>query len=81
MVVLPLLLILQIGLLFATPSLQQWADSISHVPQGEGWGAFGTIFWELWLCLLTLLLFAIAAIWRLVGWIAGKSKARKDSDA
>jgi uncharacterized BrkB/YihY/UPF0761 family membrane protein len=81
MVVLPLLLILQIGLLFATPSLQQWADSISHVPQGEGWGTMGLILWELWLCVLTVLLMGIVAMWWLVGSIAGKMRTRKDSDA
>ena len=81
MVVLPLLLILQIVLCLATPSLQKWADSISHLPQGEGWGTFGLILWELWLCLLTVLLIAIVALWWVVGWIAGKTRARKGSKA
>ena len=79
MVVLPLLLIVQIGLCIATPSLARWSDSISHKPQGEDWGTFGLVLWEFYFCLLTLLLLVIAALWRLVGWIAGKTRRRKDS--
>jgi hypothetical protein len=74
MAVLLLLLALQIGLCIATPSLDHWADSISHKPQGEDWGTFGLVLWELYFLLLTLLLLVIAALWWLVGWIAGKTR-------
>jgi len=79
MVVLALLLTVQIGLCVATPWLARWSDSIAHRPQGEDWGTFGLVLWEFYLCLLTLLLLGIAALWRLVGWIGGKTRERKGS--
>jgi hypothetical protein len=67
MLVLLALLFCEIALCLATPVLEARVDSLMHIPQGEGWGTFGVVLWELWLIALTLLLMLCTAVWRLVG--------------
>jgi len=71
---LTLLLVLELVGILATPALTRWYDTQFHIPGREGWGAFGTVLWELLLIAGTALLWLISFIWWLAPAITGKAK-------
>jgi hypothetical protein len=75
LVVLAMLLMLQIGMLIATPALTQRWDGIQHQPAGEGWGTFGLLLWEILFCVANVVSMVIAGVWWLIALTMGKRRA------
>lgn len=74
LLVLALLLVVQLLLIVATPSLSQSWDTAHHVPKGEGWGTFSLLVGQLSLCLWNLATMLLTCIVWLILWLHRRSK-------
>jgi hypothetical protein len=74
LLVLAALLVFQLILIAATPSLAQRWDTAHHVPAGEGWGTFSLLVGQLSLCAWNLaVMFLTCVVWFIL-WLYRRNK-------
>ena len=74
LLVLATLLVAQLILVVATPSLSQQWDTAHHVPAGEGWGTFGLLVGQLSLCFYNVVAMLLTCIWWLIASLIRRRK-------
>ena len=81
LLVLAVILVIQLLLVVATPTLSQRWDTAHHVPGGEGWGTFGLLVGQLSLCAWNLaVMFLTCVVWFIL-WLHRRRKlAEKTKD-
>jgi hypothetical protein len=80
LLILATLLVAQLILVVATPSLSQQWDTAHHVPAGEGWGTFGLLVGQLSLCFYNVVAMLLTCIWWLIASLIRRNRAEKIND-
>jgi hypothetical protein len=74
LLILATLLVVQLILVVATPSLAQRWDTAHHVPAGEGWGTFGLLVGQLSLCFYNVVAMLLTCVWWLIASLIRRSR-------
>jgi hypothetical protein len=72
-----MLLMLQIGLCFGTPTATPWIEALLHIPSRDPMEALGLMVWQALFCFTTLIVLILALVGLLPG-IATRERGKKE---